>query len=112
MNRFFSSRICYFVMLALPNHTVFGQATERAIDGSVTIPDYASAGVVCVELQDGPGTPSAGFALADSHELIGDEIGCIYDGKGIRDLSAYRGKPCRLRFQLGDADLFSYRFFA
>jgi hypothetical protein len=72
----------------------------------------SAAGSIRVELQDASGTPMAGFSLSDSHELIGDEIGRIYDWKGVRDLSAYRGKPVRLRFQLKDADLFSYRFAA
>ncbi|HEY3840236.1 MAG TPA: hypothetical protein VGL72_26870 [Bryobacteraceae bacterium] len=72
----------------------------------------SAAGSIHVELQDASGTAATGFTLADSRELIGDEIARVYDWKNVRDLSAYRGKPVRLRFQLKDADLFSYRFVA
>jgi len=70
----------------------------------------SAAGSLRVELQEPSGTPIGGFTLADSHELIGDEISRIYDWKNVQDLAAHRGKPVRLRFQLKDADLFSFRF--
>ncbi len=93
-----------------------GEVVTRPIvfDGSQLELNYSTsaAGSVRVELQDASGTPAASFRLADSRELIGDEIARVYDWKGLRDLSAYRGKPMRLRFQLKDADLFAYRFSA
>jgi hypothetical protein len=70
----------------------------------------SAAGSVRVELQDASGTSLPGFSLAESRELIGDEIGRIYDWKDMQDVSAHRGKPVRVRFHLRDADLFSFRF--
>lgn len=51
-----------------------------------------------------------GFSLADSSELIGDEIERVYAWKSGSDLSAVRGRPVRVRFVLKDADLYAYRF--
>jgi len=44
-----------------------------------------------------------------TRELIGDEIDHVSD---LPDLASLRGKPIRLRFQLKDADLYSFRFIA
>jgi len=44
-----------------------------------------------------------------TRELIGDEIDHISE---LPDLASLRGKPIRLRFQLKDADLYSFRFIA
>ena len=66
----------------------------------------SAAGAVRVELQEASGASINGFTLRDSRELIGDEIERIHEW----DLSAHRGKPVRLRFQLKDADLYAFRF--
>ena len=91
-----------------------GELITRPVifDGSQLELNYSTsaAGSIRVEVQEASGTPIPGFTLADSRELIGDEIGRVYDWKGTRDLTAHRGKPVRLRFQLKDADLFAYRF--
>ena len=51
-----------------------------------------------------------GFALADCHEVYGDDLERAVAWKGNPDLGALAGKPVRLRFELRDADLYSYRF--
>jgi hypothetical protein len=81
-------------------------------DGSRLELNYSTsaAGSVRVELQEASGNPIAGFTLTDSRELIGDEISRVHEWKGAPELSAWRGKPVRVRFVLRDADLFSYRF--
>jgi len=83
-------------------------------DGSQLELNYSTsaAGSIRVELQEASGAPLAGFTLADGHELIGDEIDRIYNWRTTRDLSGHHGQALRLRFQIRDADLFSYRFSA
>jgi hypothetical protein len=83
-------------------------------DGSQLELNYSTsaAGSIRVELQEPSGTPLPGFTLSDAPELIGDEIDRAYKWKNTQDVSSLRGKPVRLRFQLRDADLFSYRFSA
>jgi hypothetical protein len=81
-------------------------------DGSRLELNYSTsaAGAVRIELQEQSGSPISGFTLADSRELIGDEIERVYNWTSGEDVSAFRGKPVRLRFQLKDADLFAFRF--
>ena len=63
-----------------------------------------------VELQDAEGRPIERFTLADSTELRGDAIEKTVGWKGGDDVSALAGKPIRLRLELKNADLFSFRF--
>lgn len=70
----------------------------------------SAAGVVRVEIQDMEGRPLPGFALADSSEIIGDEIRRTASWKSGADLGKLAGTPVRLRFVLKDADVFSFRF--
>ena len=81
-------------------------------DGSRLELNYSTSapGSVRIELQDGSGRPFPGFTLADSRELIGDEIERVYSWKSGEDLSALRGKPVRLRVVLKDANLYAFRF--
>lgn len=91
-----------------------GSLTTRPItfDGASLELNYSTsaAGFVRVEFLDPAGSPLPGFALAESHELVGDEIARIYNWKHGTDVSKLRGKPVRLRFHLKDADLYAYRF--
>jgi len=48
--------------------------------------------------------------LADCVPLHGDEIDQQVKWKSDVDLGAYADRPVRLRFQLKDADLFSFQF--
>lgn len=91
-----------------------GELLTRALvfDGSRLELNYSAsaAGSVRVELQDESGRAITGFALADSRELVGDEIERIYAWKGGENVSRVRGKTVRVRFVLKDADLFAFRF--
>jgi hypothetical protein len=70
----------------------------------------SAAGSIRIELQDESGAPLPGFALADTPELIGDEIERVIRWKSGTDISRLWDKPVRLRFVLKDADLYSLRF--
>ncbi|HEY8504768.1 MAG TPA: hypothetical protein VIL46_09310, partial [Gemmataceae bacterium] len=67
-------------------------------------------GLVRVELQGADGKPLPGFALADCGALNGDAIEQAVTWAGGGDVSKMAGKPVRLRFQLRDADVYSFRF--
>lgn len=70
----------------------------------------SAAGSVRVELQNSDGQPLPGFALADCHEVYGDDLEHAVAWRGNPDLGALAGKPVRLRFEVRDADLYSFRF--
>jgi hypothetical protein len=70
----------------------------------------SAAGSVRVEIQDSGGEPLPGFALADCHEVYGDDLERPVAWKGNADLAALAGQPVRLRFAVRDADLYSFRF--
>ncbi len=70
----------------------------------------SAAGEVRVELQDEAGHPLPGFSLADCDVLIGDRIAGEVSWHGQKSLARYMKKPVRLKFQLLDADVYSYRF--
>ncbi|MCP5518654.1 MAG: hypothetical protein H7A45_15495 [Verrucomicrobiales bacterium] len=70
----------------------------------------SAAGGVRVELQDADGKPLPGHSLAESREVIGDAIERVVAWSGGRDLSAFAGRPVRLRFVMRDADIYSLRF--
>jgi hypothetical protein len=52
----------------------------------------------------------SGAKLAESAELIGDEIDRPVRWQGGANLSAWAGKPVRLRVALKDADLYAIQF--
>jgi hypothetical protein len=70
----------------------------------------SAAGGIRVEIQDAAGKPITGHGLADSVEILGDDIARVVTWKGGADVSRLAGQPVRLRFQLRDADLFSLQF--
>ena len=70
----------------------------------------SAAGSVRIEIQTVDGQPIPGFTLAECHEVYGDDLERAVAWKGNGDLGALAGKPVRLRFEIKDADLFSYRF--
>ena len=59
---------------------------------------------------DADGKPVPGFALDDCEPIWGDHIARIVKWKNTPKLSALAGQPVRLRFELSDADLFSFQF--
>ncbi len=70
----------------------------------------AEGGSVRVELQDASGEAIDGFTLADCTALSGDEIEHTVKWQGGGDLSRLAGRPVRLRFELRNAHLYSFRF--
>jgi len=70
----------------------------------------SAAGSLRVEIQDAAGKPIPGYALADCPATFGDSVAREITWKTGRDLSKLAGKAIRLRFELKDANLFSYRF--
>ena len=70
----------------------------------------SAAGSIRVEIQDKDGNPIPGNTLAECHQIFGDEIERTVAWKGGENLKPLAGKPIRLRFELKDADLFSFRF--
>lgn len=70
----------------------------------------SAAGSIRVELQDETGRPFMGFKLEDCQEIYGDAIEHVVRWKGGADVSGLAGKPVRLRIDLKDADVYSFRF--
>ena len=70
----------------------------------------SAAGTVRVEIQDVSGQPLPGFSLADCEPLYGDALEQIVVWKNRPSLEPLAGRPVRLRFEVRDADLYSYHF--
>ena len=70
----------------------------------------SAVGSVRVEVQDADGNPIRGFALVDSVEIFGDEIERVIAWKNGLNLSRLVGTPIRLRFEMKDADVYSFCF--
>ena len=109
--RRFTYRLDGFV--ALSGGEQGGQLTTRPLlvaGGQLEI-NYLTrpGGRVRVEIQDDDGQPLANFSADDCDLLEGDEIAETVtwktDGHG-----PFAGRPVRVRFEVKDADLFSFRF--
>lgn len=70
----------------------------------------SAGGAIRVEIQDFDGNPIPNFTIDDCQQIVGDQISRIVKWKGGSDVSQLADKPIRLRFVMGDADLFSLRF--
>jgi len=70
----------------------------------------SAAGGIRIELQDESGKPVTGYSLADSVELIGNEIERLAKWKGGGEVGSLAGEVVRLRCVMKDADLYSIRF--
>ena len=69
-----------------------------------------AGGAVKVELQNRFGQPLPGFTLDEAATIYGDRIAGVYRWTSGDDVSSLEGEPIRLRFELKDCDLYSYRF--
>jgi hypothetical protein len=67
-------------------------------------------GKVRVELQNADGSAIEGYTLADCKPLRGDEIRHAVSWKSGAAVGSLAGEPVRIRFELKNADVFSYRF--
>ena len=70
----------------------------------------SAAGHVRVAILDETGEPIPGFALSDSRAIIGDTTSRLVRWGDSAEVSKLAGRVVRLRFELKDADLYSYRF--
>ena len=70
----------------------------------------SAAGSVRVEIQNVDGQPLPGFALADCQDVYGDDLERTVIWAGNPNLGALAGKSVRLRFEVKDADLYSFQF--
>jgi len=70
----------------------------------------AKAGRVEVELLDENGRPIPGLDGNSCDAFTGDSVRHTVTWKGKSDLSAFAGRPVRVRFHLRNADLYSYAF--
>ena len=68
------------------------------------------AGGIRVALHDKSEQSIAGFGLGDCDVIRGDELARIVTWNGHADLSHLAGEPVRRRFELKDANVFSFRF--
>ena len=81
-------------------------------DGRELVLNFSTgaAGAIQVEVQDQRGDVVDGFAMADCHEVWGDDLARTVKWGETTDLSSVAGQPVRLRFLLKDADLYSMQF--
>lgn len=88
------------------------QTKPFTMDGTQLELNLATSGLgfVTVEIQDESGKPLDGFHLKDSIPASTDDIAYTVRWKNQSSLSDLRGKTLRLRFQLRDADIYSFQF--
>lgn len=93
-----------------------GEFTTKQISFSghnlVINAETSAAGSIRAEILDADGKPLEGYRAEDCTEFYGDTTAHTVHWKGGRDLSRLAGKPVRVRFQIRDADLYSFRFAA
>ena len=71
----------------------------------------SAAGLIRVEVLDAAGGAIPGYEAGACGEIFGDEIMRVVEWGGEADVGALSGKAIRLRFEIKDADLYSFRFF-
>jgi hypothetical protein len=79
--------------------------------GDILELNYATsaAGHVRMEIQDQAGNPLPGYTLQDCPPIVGDDIKRTVTWNGNADISRLVGVPARFRFELKDADVYSFR---
>jgi hypothetical protein len=70
----------------------------------------SAAGDIRVEIQDINGIPFPGYSLGDCSPVFGDSLKRTVHWNNGTNLSSLEGKTIRLRFELKDADLYSFQF--
>lgn len=117
--RYPTTRICRYVLrtdgfVSVNAGYRGGEFVTRPIifEGSELELNYSTSAVgsVRVEVQDEEGRSQQGFTLADFPELYGDRIGERISWAAGPDVSAFAGRPVRLRFVLKDADVYAFKF--
>ena len=70
----------------------------------------SAAGSLRVAVESVDGKPIKGYTLTDCPVHFGDTVNRAVTWKNGVDVSQLAGKPVRLRFELKDADLYSFKF--
>ena len=70
----------------------------------------SAVGSVRIELQDAEGKAIQGRGLDDMEPIYGDRLDHVVQWRDNADVGRLTGRPVRLRFELKDADVFSFRF--
>jgi len=70
----------------------------------------SAGGEVKVGIEYADGVPVEGFGVDDCPAIFGDSVDRPVEWAGDAKLSTLKGKSLRFRFQLRDADLFSFQF--
>ena len=78
--------------------------------GQLLVNAKVPSGVMRVEVQDDAGKPIAGFSLEDCHSVTGDSIRRPIAWKANQDVSSLAGRVIRLKFELQQGELYSFRF--
>ncbi len=110
--RRYTLRLDGFVSLQAPLKGGEFLSKPLTFSGSTLSMNFATsaAGSVRVEIQDATGKPLEGFTLDDCPDHFGDTVDATIEWKSGSDVSKLKGQRVRLRFQLKDADLYSFRF--
>lgn len=110
--RRYSYRTDGFVSVSARNSAGEVLTKPLTFSGNRLVVNYSakSGGSLRVELQDAAGKAESGFAMSDCNELHGDRIDRVVSWKTGADVSQLAGKSVRLKFELKDADLYSFRF--
>lgn len=77
--------------------------------------DTSASGHLRVELMDadsppGRGAPLPGFTLGDSERIVSNSCSRIVNWNGSSDVSAWEGKPIRLRISMRNTKLYAFQF--
>lgn len=70
----------------------------------------SAAGSIRVEIQDADGNPIPGYELANCQEQFGDTLDLTVKWNKGNSLGDLAGQAVRLRFEIKDADLYSFQF--
>ncbi|MGD9724160.1 MAG: hypothetical protein AB7O59_23270 [Pirellulales bacterium] len=70
----------------------------------------SAAGALRAEIQDAGGKALPGFELERCHEVYGDDLERSVTWQGNPDLARWQRTGVRLRFEVKDADLYSFQF--
>ena len=70
----------------------------------------SAVGFVRIEIQDAQGIPFPGYTFDDFDPIYGDKLDQNVEWSHHRNLAELSGVEMKLRFELRDADVFSFRF--
>ncbi len=101
-----------FVSLKAPYRGGSVRTKTIRFTGSRLVLNYSTsaAGSIRIAIEDAAGQPIGGFRADDCPEIFGDDVNHTVRWKNGPDVAALAGRPVRLRFEMKDADLYSFRF--